>query len=231
MASIMKSDRTLTLHSNGGQLESNEVAIIKGLDTIAWFNTKAVTNIFSLKNVAKKYKVTYDSNDAMFVVHQKDHGLPDMHFKMHKLGLHVFHPNPNKEFTLVETVAGNMEGFTKREVKRAYEAAKRHIRLVYPSMKDFNWIVMNGTIKYCSVTPRDVEVAQQTWGKHITPEVLRGKQVRTKPAPITGNKLKIPKDILNLCKTVHMWADFFSLTRHLFSSRSVKGWISLPFII
>ena len=113
----------------------------------------------------------------------------------------------------LETVAQNIEGFSKREVKRAYAAAKLYIRLVYPNQKDFDWIIMSESIKNCDVTPRDVEIAQQIWGKHITPEVLRGKQVRKKPAAITGSKLKIPKDILSLCKTVYMWADIFFVNK------------------
>ena len=95
---VKESEQTLTLHSNGGKLESNQVATIQGLSNIAWFNRNAVTNILSLKNVGKKYRVTYDSRDATFVVHRSKHGLPDMHFKMHKSGLHVYHPKGEGKF-------------------------------------------------------------------------------------------------------------------------------------
>ena len=109
--------------------------------------------------MAKKYLVTYNSRDAVFIVHRQEHGLPAMHFRMHKSGLHVYYPKKGKEFIFIETVAGNMEGFSKREIKRAYDAAKLYVRLIYPSEKDFNWIVMSNSIKNCTVTPRDVEVA------------------------------------------------------------------------
>jgi hypothetical protein len=34
--------------------------------------------------VIKQYRVTYDSNDQMFVVHREPEGKPDMEFWMHK---------------------------------------------------------------------------------------------------------------------------------------------------
>ena len=135
VADIKDSEQTLTLHSNGGKLASNQVATVDGLKTITWFNTKTVTNILSLKHVARQCRVTYDSRDGMFIVHRRHKGLPNMHFKMHKSGLHVYQPKQDEQFVFIQTVTKNMEGFSKREVKRAYKAAKLYIRLVYPSEK------------------------------------------------------------------------------------------------
>jgi hypothetical protein len=53
---------------------------------------RAITNILSLSNVIKQYRVTYDSNDQMFVVHREPEGKPDMEFWMHESGLHYFGP-------------------------------------------------------------------------------------------------------------------------------------------
>ena len=86
---IRNSDKPLTLHSNGGSMEVNKVASTgKGKPDI-WFSTKAITNILSLKEVIKSYRVTYDSYNKAFIVYQQGHGLPNMIFKMHNCGLHA----------------------------------------------------------------------------------------------------------------------------------------------
>ena len=54
-----------------------------------WFDPKSRTNILSLKNVKKKYSVSYhsDQSDA-FIVHRTNEA--DMHFIMHEDGLHYY---------------------------------------------------------------------------------------------------------------------------------------------
>jgi len=44
-------------------------ATIDNYDQKVWYSADAITNIFSLKNVKKQYRVTYDSDDGYFVVH------------------------------------------------------------------------------------------------------------------------------------------------------------------
>ena len=57
----------------------------------------------------------YDSDQAnMFVVHQQSEGKPNMEFHMHPSGLHYW--DPRKEgLAFINTVAVNMEGFTKEK--------------------------------------------------------------------------------------------------------------------
>ena len=45
-------------------------AKVAGYHTHMWYNNKkAITNILALSNVIKQYRVTYDSDNQMFVVH------------------------------------------------------------------------------------------------------------------------------------------------------------------
>jgi hypothetical protein len=82
----------MRLKSNGGTMEVKKQAIMPGYHAHVWYNKKAITNILSLSNVIKQYRVTYDSIDQMFVVHCEPEGKPDMEFRMHKSGLHYFDP-------------------------------------------------------------------------------------------------------------------------------------------
>ena len=53
---------------------------------------------------------------------------------------------------------------------------------------------MSNQIANCPVTVADIDIAQQVWGKDIS--ALKGKTTRTKPVPVTGNALRIPKQML-----------------------------------
>jgi hypothetical protein len=61
---------SMQLKSNGGTMEVKKQAIMPGYHTHVWYNTKGITNILSLSNVIKQYRVTYNSNNQMFVVHR-----------------------------------------------------------------------------------------------------------------------------------------------------------------
>jgi hypothetical protein len=108
----------MRLKSNGGTMEVKKQAIMPGYHAHIWYNKKAITNILSLSNVIKQYRVRYDSNDQMFVVHRELEGKPDMEFRMHKSRLHYFDPR-DSEFIFVNTVSENKAGFTKRQIKEA----------------------------------------------------------------------------------------------------------------
>ena len=61
------------MQGNGGSITTNFKAYVKNYGEV-WFDTRAITNILSLKNVKNKYRVTYDSEtedvfrDSMFVM-------------------------------------------------------------------------------------------------------------------------------------------------------------------
>jgi len=88
-------------------------AMLCGYNERVWFSKHAITNIMALSNVIKQYRVTYDSDESMFVVHRKPAGKSNMHFRMHESGLHCYDPREDGAFAFVETVSGNLQGFTK----------------------------------------------------------------------------------------------------------------------
>jgi hypothetical protein len=46
-------------------------AIMEGYNKTVWFSTRAITNIIALPNLIDQYRVAYDSDDLMFVVHRE----------------------------------------------------------------------------------------------------------------------------------------------------------------
>ena len=59
-----------------------------------------------------------------------------------------------------------------------------------------------------------VDVAQQVWGKDIS--ALKGKTTRSKPVPVKGNAMRIPRQFLQRHKHVLLTADIFLLTKFHF---------------
>ena len=178
VSSIRRSKTTMKLQSNGGTMTVRHKASITSYDYEVWFDKNAITNIIALSNLIKQYRVTYDSNDKMFVVHREAVSKPDMHFKMHSSGLHYYDPQDENFAFNIHTVSDNKMGFTKRQLKGAELARTLYSNLGYPSMKDFKWVIQSNQIKDCPVTVDDIVTAHKIWGKDIA--ALKGKTTRSK---------------------------------------------------
>ena len=62
-------NKSLHLVTNAGTLKTTQKATIPGWGK-AWFNPNAITNIFSYAEMAKRHRITYDSNhEDAFIVH------------------------------------------------------------------------------------------------------------------------------------------------------------------
>ena len=154
VSDIRKGDRQLSLESNGGCLILPNIATYEGFDTPVWFSNKAITNILSLLVVKREYKVSYDGDD--FIIHRASKGYYDMVFKPHESGMHVLDindPRSQASYAFVETVAENMQMFTKREIVGGNLARDLQAALAYPSNSDLKWITQANWLKDNPVGP------------------------------------------------------------------------------
>jgi hypothetical protein len=184
-----------------------------GYNKDVWFSTRAITNTIALSNLIQQYRVTYDSDDKMFVVHREYQGKPNMEFRMHKCGLHYYDPRNEKHLAFVNTVSENKEGFTKRQIKGAELAQTLYKTLSYPSMKDFKWVIRSNQVKYCPVTVQYIDVALKIWGKNIA--ALKGK-TRRKTIPVARDYVKVPLELMKLHKEVFLMTDIFFVNKNPF---------------
>jgi len=101
--------RAMNMSSNGGGMRISKECKVLGYDFWVWYTQRAMTNILSLKNLIRLYRVTYDSEKrTSFIVHWEEFGLPDMVFDMHPCGLHVYNPEKiDGQYGFVQTVAEN----------------------------------------------------------------------------------------------------------------------------
>jgi len=72
LSNIRDAKCSLTLYCNARKAIITKKGDLKGYDTV-WSHPDGITNILSLHNVQKKYKVTYDSTQGNgFVAHKAD---------------------------------------------------------------------------------------------------------------------------------------------------------------
>jgi hypothetical protein len=81
-----KSTTIMRLKSKGGTMEVTQKATIPGYNKDVWFSTRAINNIITLSNLIQQYRVAYDSEDKIFVVHRESQGKPNIKFCMRKCG-------------------------------------------------------------------------------------------------------------------------------------------------
>ena len=152
-----------------------------------WYHPDAITNILSLSNVKRKYRVTYDSSkENSFLVHTKD---KIVIFPESDSGLYA-HDMEDRELVMLNTVADNMAKYSKREISGAKKARETYGSMGYPSPEDFRSMVRFNIINNCPVTLQDIEIAEDIWGKDIG--ALKGKTVREKPIQVKENFIPIP---------------------------------------
>ena len=160
----------MTIHGNGGTLTTNHKVHVHNYGDI-WFHEKAITNILSLKNVSHHFCVTYDSADSTTFSVKKPDGTI-LHFMMHDNSLH-YHDMNNQQFTLVQTISSNMEGFSRWQVDAAHHAYELQSILGHPSTKDLKGILSSRQIDNCPVIVEDVNRAEKIYGLSIP--ILKGK--------------------------------------------------------
>jgi hypothetical protein len=210
VSDIHNTTKPLSLWSNGGSMQVNQMASIGKNKLLVWFSTKAITNILSLKEVTKNYHVTYDSYNNAFVVWREEQGLPNMVFKMHRSGLHYYDPTDDG-FLFVVTVADNMKMFLKREIIGAEQARNLQASLAFPSDVDLSWILKSNQVNKCPVRSKDAKTETKIWGTNTTS--LKGKTTRVKPDTVITDIVAVPTKIRELHRIVTISFNIFFVNK------------------
>ena len=87
---IYKPKKKIILRRNGGKVFIDHKAVVSGYIKDVWFDKTVITNIFALKNLIHKCRVTYDRLDQMIIVCHEENYKPNMHFRMHDSGIHYY---------------------------------------------------------------------------------------------------------------------------------------------
>ena len=144
---IRSTNESLKMITNGGEFTTQNKGTLKNYGDV-WYDNKAVTNILSLANMVKKYRVTYDSAKGdRFVVHKPD---SLVYFNRSKNGLY-YHDTKQRDLCLLNTVKENETYYTQRQIERAKLTRKIYGMVGYPSIKDFKNMVLQNLINNCPI--------------------------------------------------------------------------------
>jgi hypothetical protein len=212
----------IKINCNAGAVVTNKQGTYGGLNV--WYLPDGIANIFSMHELEKRHRITYDSWAGYYSVHtpkgdvrfyKDEQGLPFINLEESSKGATILLLQQGEgalgeatnATTLVQTVRGNYEGYTKREILKAKEARRAQAMLGNPSESDYRGMVSNNAIANCPVSSSDVTNARAIFGPDL-PSV-RGKTVRRAPAPVVGDYVAVPRVLVDANKVVTLAADVF----------------------
>ena len=113
----------------------------------------------------------------------------------------------DQHFSFVQTIAGNMKGYSARQISDAKRALKLLKVMGHPSKQDFIKMIRGGPLKNCEVTEDDVKRRFDIWIADI--ETIKGKSTRKTPDRVKINIVALPAEILEKNKIVTLDIDIF----------------------
>jgi hypothetical protein len=178
--------RGVRINCNAGAISTNKRGTYGNLKV--WYLPDSIANIISMHELEGMNCITYDSWQGYYVVHTpkgevwfyKDkQGLPYLDLEeSSKTAVMLLQRGQDPNMTgkepehkgavaLVQTVRGNYEGYTKREVLKAKEAHRAHAMMGNPSEKDYKTMVSNNLIPECPIMPTDIANARAIFGPDL----------------------------------------------------------------
>jgi hypothetical protein len=131
LKNIRNSDTRMNVRCNAGQRTTSMVGDLPGYGTV-WYDPNSIANILSLKRVASKYKVKYDSeNGGLFIVTKPDGTI--FEFQASAGGLFYLDTDKTNSVAtatvLVNTVANNKVNYTNDDYLKAVRARELQINI------------------------------------------------------------------------------------------------------
>ena len=220
--SIKTEARGVKINCNADTISTNKRGQYGNLKV--WYLPDGIANIISMHELESLYRITYDSWVGYCVVHMPK---GEVHFYKDEQGLPYLDLEESSEdgtlllvqhegracneepeaVSLVQTVRGNYEGYTKCEVLKAKEAHQAQAMLGNPSKAYYKGMVSHYLIPNCPVTSSDITNARAIFGPDL-PSV-QGKTVRRKPAPVVADYVAVPRELVAANKTITLVADIF----------------------
>jgi hypothetical protein len=151
---VGKQQRGLVGHSNAGLCSMNTAGNLGAIKQM-WLNEGGVATVVPLKVLEKIWPITYDSrrHGGKFVL-KTDQG--DIIVKNNNKGmpyLDLRELEAEVALSFIQTVRGNMEGYTKREVEEARQTRDVQAMVGHPTDREFLGMIRSGMISNCPVTP------------------------------------------------------------------------------
>ena len=155
----------MQLNCNAGSIKTNRKGDYGRVES--WYIPKGIANIFSMYEIEKLHRITYDSIDGYCVVHIDKYPI---YFHKDEQGLPYINLDASvydAANTLVHMVRSNCEGFTKKDIKATKAARKLQGMIGSPSEKYYGGMVSSNMIKKCPIDSTDVSNACAIFGPDL----------------------------------------------------------------
>ncbi len=177
LKNVRKVEKGLTAYCNAGKTYTDRKGTLGNMDV--WLSTLAIANILSFNELEKLYQISYDTTKTGgdFVVHTPK---GEIHFKKNEIGIpYISLEGNDTAICLLNTIQGNTEGYTKREVQEAVEARRTVSMVGGPTEESFAHMVRHNMITDCPITTDAINRAHDIFGPDLAG--IRGKTTWRKP--------------------------------------------------
>ena len=158
-----------------------------------WFYRDGIANILSLSQLVDDgYNISFDCKQNKFVLTTSKG--EKIEFIRSPEGLYYYDLTANEDaIVLVETVAENMEGYSRREIEAAKQARDGQELVGFPSERDYETMVRGGLVRNCPINIHDVRIARHVFGPDVN--AIKGKTTRRTHLPVVSDYIHIPTQI------------------------------------
>jgi hypothetical protein len=170
---IRVTTRRMRVQCNAEWMVTNLIGCLPGYPGEVWYNPAGITNIISLADAEKYFRVRFDSEREKAFVVKKFDGT-EHRFVKTAHGLYCFdtatHNTTEHGMTLVTTVANNKSKYPVRTYRQALLVRKLQTMIRYPSRRDnFMKIVeQNLILPNCPIGHADILLAaEDILGPHV----------------------------------------------------------------
>jgi hypothetical protein len=208
--------KSIKMEARGVKINCNTVAISTNKrgqhgNLKVWYLPDGITNIISMHELELLYPITYNSWAGYYVIHtprgevcfyKDEQGLLYLDLKESSQGgtlLLMQHgggtcEKESQAVSLVQTVRGNYEGYTKCEVLKAKEARRAQAMMGNPSKAGYKGMVSHNLIPNCPVASSDITNARAIFGPDLLS--VQGKTIRRTPAPVVAGYVAVPRELV-----------------------------------
>ncbi|KAL7469297.1 hypothetical protein ACHAXS_009567, partial [Conticribra weissflogii] len=221
LSNVETSKSGLLAYCNSGTTTMHKFGFMGKLKV--WVNPNGLANILSFEEVEQLYPIEYGtkSTKGCFFVYT-DHG--KIIFEKNAIGLpYTSITEASNALCLINTVRGNFDGYTKKEVIQAKKAREALAKVGHPTEREFGELVRHNMITNCPINHQDITNANKIFGPDLPG--LRGKTTRVKPMPVRTDYVAVPRYLLAKNKEVCLTADIMYVDGTPFlvtASRGIK---------
>jgi hypothetical protein len=186
----------------------NEVGNLGKIEGM-WLNEGGIANIVPLEVISKIWRITYDSAGGMnaghFVIHTDQGNIKVQKNSKGMPFIDLDSVEGEVALEFIQTVRGNMDGFTRREIDEARAAREAQGMMGHPTDRDFLGMVRANMITNCPVTVSAAQNANDIFGPDLAG--VRGRTVRRPPEAAITDYVQLPRYILERFRVVVLTAD------------------------